>query len=1533
MSNKRHHAEWLSLVEVSGPFLTMPVLERVFSSGLDAHDPEHARLLRTAYDEWQENQEGRRPSQAVHNAWIKFVLTQTLELPGEVLAEGQAIPATIKATISEHGETLRPDFLVRNPDDVANPGKSRLLIQTYSAEQNLDRPVAGRHWKASPATRMMELLHSTDVRLGLVTNGEHWMLVDAPRGETTGFASWYAHLWLEEPLTQRAFRSLLGVRRFFGIADDETLEAMLAESATNQQEVTDQLGLQVRHAVEVLIHSLDRADQDHGRELLAGVPETVLYEAALTVMMRLVFLFCAEERELLLLGDPLYDQHYAVSTLAAQLQEAADQLGEEVLERRLDAWVRLLATFRAIYGGVQHERMKLPAYSGNLFNPDRFPFLEGRKAGTSWCNTPTDPLPVDNRTVLHLLRSLQYLEMQGEARRLSFRSLDIEQIGHVYEGLLDHTAERAAEPMLGLLGAKGKDPEITLAELERLRAKGEDDLIEFLHEETGKSENALRNALEASEDGEQDAQGSSRLRAACGNSASLFERVRPFAGVVRDDSFGRPFVIRKGSVYVTEGTDRRSSGTHYTPISLTEPIVRYTLEPLVYIGPAEGKPSNEWKLRPPAELLDLKVCDMACGSGAFLVQACRYLAERLVEAWEDACEQHPDAPGITPFGEVSSGKPGEVLIPKDAEERLIYARRVVAGRCLYGVDKNPLAVEMGKLSLWLLTLAKDKPFTFLDHAIRCGDSLVGISSVDQLLRFSFTENVRTGPLLEQQRQQIENRLNATKMLRRQIEDTPCNTPQDVERKTLMLKNADEQARRLTYAADLLLAASWEPTPDSERESALNSTLIEVEYKFKDLPIGQLDDEAKKRLSKAGVERRFHWPLEFPEVFSERGGFDALVCNPPFMGGQKITGNFGEAYREFLVEHLAHGKRGSADLCAYFFLRAGQMLREGGQFGFLATNTIAQGDTREVGLERLTSDGCTIPRAVASQKWPGTASLEVSQVWLRRGAWVGERLLDGHPVNGITAFLTAEGAINAKPYLLASNQDRVFKGSDVTGLGFLLSHEEAAELIARNAKNRDVVLPFLTGEDLNKYPDQSASRWVINFRGWPLDHDSAPDHAGPVAADYPECLRIVEERVKPQRLTSNDKKYREFWWQFARRRDELYSTISGLDRVLVRAEVANLHSMAIVRNGIVFSNKLCVFAFEDYAAFSLFQSSLHEAWARYYAPTMRTDMSYSVSDCFETFAMASDHAGCAGVGMQYHEHRGRIMLDRQEGLTKTYNRFHDADETAADIQKLRTLHVEMDNAVAAAYGWTDLDLCHGFHETKQGDRFTISESARREVLARLLKLNHERYAEEVAQGLHEPKAKRAAGGKKKSRKGATKIASALVAPTLFDMTAVDTAFPSTDRDRLLCGLLCDLVAAQPGLPSTAYLDAMVIVLRYKRHSRLLVGSEQTQFAALSGKLPKKCVQSDDRLPWTELVELLAQQDAIRRQDGTTLIDGGRLAEVRKAYPNLDQRLIELIHKAAAALREMQGLAKPRSAGEKQALSEFADDVRTLCGASP
>ncbi|MDW8217289.1 MAG: hypothetical protein RML57_06775 [Acidobacteriota bacterium] len=250
---------------------------------------------------------------------------------------------------------------------------------------------------------------------------------------------------------------------------------------------------------------------------------------------------------------------------------------------------------------------------------------------------------------------------------------------------------------------------------------------------------------------------------------------------------------------------------------------------------------------------------------------------------------------------------------------------------------------------------------------------------------------------------------------------------------------------------------------------------------------------------------FHWPLEFPEVIVSRGGFDAFVGNPPFMGGQHLTGALGAAHREYLVAHLAGGRRGSADLCAYFLLRVGQLLRAGGQAGLLATNTIAQGDTREVGLEPLTAAGFSIPRAVASRPWPGEAALEVAHVWLRKGAWLGPFILDDRPVSGITPLLTDAGVVTGKPYRLKANAGKAFIGSYVRGIGFVLTPEEAQDLIAKDPKNKDVLFPYLNGEDLNSRPDQSPSRWVINCFDWPLEKAMA----------YPDCFRIVEEKVLPE----------------------------------------------------------------------------------------------------------------------------------------------------------------------------------------------------------------------------------------------------------------------------------------------------------------------------------------------------------------------------------------------------------------------------------
>ena len=1353
MSTARHHAEWLSLVEASGPFLSLPVLLKVFPSGLDAHDSEHFKLLRLAYEEWQDNQLGARPEKAIHRAWVEFVLRQTLELPEEVLLEGQRIPPGLQTTVAQQGETLRPDWVIVNPQETPNAGTPRLLVQIVPAQQDLEKPLAGQRWKASPATRMMELLHAANVRLGLVTNGEHWMLVNAPRGETTGFISWYGTLWLEEHLTLRAFRSLLGVRRFFGVDDSEILETLLTQSISDQQEVTDQLGYQVRRAVEVLVQALDRIDQDRNRSLLQDISEPQLYEAALTVMMRLVFLFSAEERKLIPSagGEALYHEYYAVSTISAKLRSDADKFGEEVLERRSDAWCRLLATFRAVHGGIRHDLLDIPAYGGSLFDPDRFPFLEGRVRGTRWQEISAEPIPVNNRIVLHLLEALQILQIRVggtlEPRRLSFRALDIEQIGHVYEGLLDHTAVRATSPVLGLIGTREREPEVALLELERLQAKGEEDLVKFVKEQSNKSPAALRKALSVvilprvQE----------RLRAACNNDGELYQRVLPFAGLIRLDTLEYPMVIPEGSVYVTQGSNRRETGTHYTPRSLTEPIVQYTLEPLVYEGVAEGKPKEQWRLKSAKELLQLKVCDMAMGSGAFLVQTCRYLAERLVEAWEGLERENPGKVVIAPEGTLSKFRPDECPIPKDSDERLTVARRIVAERCLYGVDKNPLAVEMAKLSLWLITLAKARPFTFLDHAFKWGDSLVGVN-LEQLRYWNLDTTGTPALFADKIRREVEQVIE----LRRQIAAKPGMTAQDQTEKAYLLAKANAVANDLRDGCDLLVASYFNDLSEVEREG-LRQTLLTV---FRDG--ASVSEKVHQVLPDLEKLRPFHWHLEFPEVFlddSASKGFAALVGNPPFQGGSKITGVLGTDYRDFLVEKIANGKRGNADLCAYFFLKAQQLLSSNGGFGLVATNTIAQGDTREVGLDQLVNNGCVIPRAVSSRKWEGTASLEVSHVWMRQGNWQGKSILDEKPVSRITPFLTVPGKSVGKPHRLAANQDKSFSGTKVDGQGFVLTSEEAEALIEKDICNQKVLFPYLNGEDLNSRHDQSPSRWVINFRDWALDaeHDDPKKPKGsPYAADYPDCLAIVIERVKPRRdskVTGNatDRDTAKRWWQFKRPTIALYDAIADMEQVLVAVQTSKFLSLSFQPTGILYSHMTIVFALDDYGSFSILNASWHTDWIVEYCSSLETRLRYIPTDGFETFPFPSLTSNLEAIGEKYYTHRQNIMLSRQEGLTKTYNRFHNRDETAADIQQLRELHVEMDNAVAAAYGWQDIDLGHDFHETKQGLRYTISETARREVLDRLLLLNHERYAEEVAQGLHDKGKKKGKSGGKTAKK--------------------------------------------------------------------------------------------------------------------------------------------------------------------------------------
>lgn len=1329
----QHHVEWLQLVDVSGPFVSLGVLAEAFPLGLDAVDPELADRLKQAHVEWQANRDLRRPDAAIDTLFVDFMLGEVLEYPDTLSATGAEIGDAYTAALPEHRVTLRPDRAIRR---LGEPPK--LLVSIYPPDVALGKPLDERGLHASPAERMRILLSRTGVRSGLVANGREWVFVHAPADRTASFVTWYANLLVEERVTLRAFRSLLGVRRLFGVDDPETLNGLFERSRDDEREVTDQLGVQARRAVELLVAAFDRADRESGGKIAEGIRKlerneeapSTLYEAVLVVVMRIVFLLAAEARGLFPDDGPWADS-YALTPVRSGLEAQADRHGIEVLERRYDAWPRLIATFRAVHDGVEHSRVRMPGYGGGLFDPTRYPFLEGG-AG---------PLPrVSNRVVLHVLDALQTLEVDvaggRERRPLSFRALGIEQIGHVYEGLLDHTAVRADAPALGLSGTKKKEPEIALALLEEARDKGKDGLLDVGIEETGRSRSALRKAL----DSEPSVDRVARLRRVCNHDAELVERVLPFLGLVRDSVFGDPMVFREGHVYVTESTLRQSTGTHYTPPSLTEPIVQYALEPIVYRGPAEGTPREQWELKRPAELLELKVCDIAMGSAAFLAAACRYLAARLVEAWELHPHEAPPDAGV------------------DLDEKELTARRLVAERCLYGVDINPLAVEIAKVSLWLTTLRRDRPFTFVDHALGCGDSLLGLTSVDEFEALTLKPDEAESILLEPARVAVRSTVDDIRSLREKIEASDAIEIQDTNQKASALVRAERKLHALRIVGDLVVGASL----DKAAAGGKPRLILDAAAEEISIALAVSDDDHRDALL-AHVEAHtrdvlmggrapgsphppqpFHWSLEFPEVFQrENGGFDAIVGNPPFLGGVRLSEQLGSVYRNYLAEFVAAGHANrNTDLVAYFVLRAIGVLRPGGTSGLITTNSISQGHTADAALGPLVRDArVVIFRATKSRDWPGEAALYISEVWCICRGWSGEIVLDGVQVPRIGARLDSASRVSGEPYDLATNRGMVSNGVKVNG-PFPMSNELAMQLIAEDPSSAPVIKPYVVAKDLADSPDMFPSRHAVDFRGFDVDR----------ARRHTAAWKYIEDVVLPFRLTLVKKpRLRERYWDYEVKQDEMERRLANNKRVLVGPQVAKWWFVAWLPNGWLFSHMVNIFAFEDDCHAAVLSSAFHEAWARKYSGSLKFDLRYSPTDCFQNFPFPGQLPVLKEIGARYLTDRNETLLAERQGLTRIYNRINEQPGDLSEaIERLRRLRRELDREVADAYGWTDLELDHDFRDTPLGLRYTISEAVKTEALDRLLELNHARYDEEVAQGLHAKSAKRVG---RSTRKGA------------------------------------------------------------------------------------------------------------------------------------------------------------------------------------
>jgi hypothetical protein len=346
------------------------------------------------------------------------------------------------------------------------------------------------------------------------------------------------------------------------------------------------------------------------------------------------------------------------------------------------------------------------------------------------------------------------------------------------------------------------------------------------------------------------------------------------------------------------------------------------------------------------------------------------------------------------------------------------------------------------------------------------------------------------------------------------------------------------------------------------------------------------------------------------------------------------------------------------------------------------------------------------------------------------------------VNRITPFLHERGS-DSEPQRLRSNAALAFLGCKPGAKGFIFADDgEPAiptrimrELIARDPRNREVIRPYLGGAELHDDPSLTPTRSIIYF--------GARDHAE--AASFPDVLRLVEDRVKPLVQTAR-------WWQFARPAAALYAKCKDMERVLAVAEVSDSFAFAFLRPNIVFSNKLVLFALDAWDAFATLQSRVHEAWCRLLSSTMKDDLSYVPADAFETFPRPRELSDALeAVGETYYEFRAALMVKSDEGLTKTYNRFHDPAGRSSEVQKLRDLHAQMDRAVLDAYGWTDIVPVYDFREQlDKRIRLTWGEDTHDEVLARLLEVNRVRAAEE---GAAAPKQKGAgSGGKKATKKG-------------------------------------------------------------------------------------------------------------------------------------------------------------------------------------
>lgn len=1238
----------------------------------------------------------------------------------------------------DNGQTYQISHTDENMDDfpvyIVN-----FLEPSHPDKNTLDIRTSGGTTRFSPHATMQEYLNVTENVYGLVTNGLSLRLIrDSGRLIKLTYLEFDLKRMLDEDKYSEftVLYRLLHATRFprrKQEATDSLIDKYYQDSIETGNRIRDGLSQAVKESLVALGNGL--LQQPENEQLRQWITDGKLTafdfnHQLLRLIYRLLFLMVTEERDLIFEDSTdettkkqkdIYYRYYSLMRLR-KLSE-----NRYLFEAQYtDLWTAMMQTFRMFETGGNGKPMGIKPFGGDLFSPLAMQYISDTT--------------LNNKVLMECIKSMnEFEDAQRNKVAINYRSLDVEELGSIYEGLLE------LSPV-----------------------------------------------------------------------------------IVYDQPHYR-FSYEKGS-------ERSSSGSHYTPEDLVKPLIEHSLEYLIddRVTPFyKGKTTATDTVK---ALLDLKICDVACGSGHILLSAARRVGMEVARI--ESGEQQPNPTAFR------------------------SALRRVIQHCIYGVDKNPLAVELCKIALWLESHSAGEPLNFLDHHIKCGDAIVGLAHRSELENGIADEAFKTLPgddkdVAKSLRDQNvrERKVAAAKSLDYKLEfekttahsvyeamaeyksfnSLPESTPEEIERKS---RAYDRFINGRGYGflkamADTQVAQFFIPKTEKYKDQLLT----DAEYRMILTGHQGWQDRRIAMANAVAQEKRFfHWFLEFPEVFAESknpelaegskgGGFDCILGNPPYLGGSKISGYFGDNYYHILKNNYP-STHGICDLVAYFLLRDYKICNSQGFISLITTNSISQGDTRESGLNEILQSGGIINYAVKSKPWPGVANLNVSLFTFSKSR---ERLtkiiLEDIIVEHITSYFDSTKEYS-KPKQLIQNSDKSFDGTKIYGDGFIIDQNTKNTFISIDKRNEAVIFEYLGGEDLNDSPTANPSRSVINFFDW----------SEKTASSYIQPFEIIQAKVKPYRETVKRDKTKRLWWQYEERRVRLYERINEVDFIFAATKTSKYLCFTKQFKGRVFSSALVLITIPKYSVFSNIQSSLHLSWVEKNSSTLETRLRYTGTDCFETFPFPqhltnAQEQKLEAIGEAYHEHRRQLMLKMQLGLTKTYNAFHareiqenltgfgnllgldkktiekqygkevwnlwnhlqktegvcSFEEAVAGIIELRRLHVLMDEAVLEAYGW-DLPLTpsqgggksvtQGFHaqgeRTKSGIalrhdfyevdylpendrvRYTIHPEARKEILKRLLELNHKIHAEEVEKGLWEKKKTTAKKSASKSKPYETKV---------------------------------------------------------------------------------------------------------------------------------------------------------------------------------